>query len=216
MTRLFFGIALATLACAVPALAGTVSIAVSSTDGKPAADAVVALVPDVAGPLPASRVPLEAIIDQRHETFIPLVSVIRKGGRVVFTNNDTTMHQVYSFAAIKQFEFEIDQGQHSAPVVFAQSGVAAIGCNIHDQMIAYVYVGDTPWTALTDAKGQARFADVPSGAYHANVWHPRLAPGKPAPSEPVAVSGPDIALAVQISLLAGPPPGMKRMHMGNY
>src|SRR5580658_4530361 len=130
MTRLFFGIALATLACAVPAFAGTMSIAVSNMDGKPAADAVVARVPDVAGPLPASHVPLEAIIDQRHETFLPLVSVIRKGGHVVFTNNDTTMHQVYSFSAIKQFQFVIAQGQVSQPLEFPQSGIAAIGCNI--------------------------------------------------------------------------------------
>ena len=84
------------------------------------------------------------MIDQRNETFLPLVTIVRKGGQVIFTNNDTTMHQVYSFSPIKQFDFEIDEGRHSEPVVFDKPGVASIGCNIHDHMITYVYVADTP------------------------------------------------------------------------
>jgi plastocyanin len=216
MTRQVFGPILALLFCAVPAYAASVSVAVSDTNGRPAFQAVVVLVADSTGVLPASRVPAEAIIDQRHETFIPLVSLIRKGGRAIFTNNDTTMHQVYSFSPIKQFEFEIDQGQRSEPVVFDKAGVASIGCNIHDQMITYVYVADSPFAALTDAGGHAQFADVPAGAYHVDVWHPQLMPGKPAPSQALVVSAASVTLAVQLPLLVAPMSGMKHMHMGNY
>jgi plastocyanin len=201
---------------ASPALAGSVSVTVADTNGIPAANAVVELVSDVHAELPASRVAGEAIIDQRHETFIPLVSLIRKGGHVVFTNNDTTKHQVYSFSAIKQFEFEIGQGQRSVPVVFDAPGVSAIGCNIHDQMITYVYVAASPFAAMTDAKGRVEFDDVPAGAYHANVWHPQLTPGKPAPSQAVAVSTAPVAIAIPVSLMAVSMSGMKHMHMGKY
>jgi plastocyanin len=199
------------------ACAATFDVDVSGTDGKPAADAVVELVPE--GPqaaAPVSHVPLEGIIDQREEMFIPLVTIVRKGGHVVFTNNDTTMHQVYSFSQIKQFEFEIDQGQRSAPVTFDQAGVAAIGCNIHDQMITYVYVAETPWVARTDAKGRAQIADVPPGAYRASIWHPQLAPGHALPVEAVTVAGSNARLTVAIPLLPGDPPGKKRMHMQSY
>ncbi|HEY2034605.1 MAG TPA: hypothetical protein VGH02_13045 [Rhizomicrobium sp.] len=214
MTRA--ALVLAFALAASPALAGGVYVTVEDADGKPVADAVVELVSDTHAELPASHVPGEAIIDQRHETFIPLVSLIRRGGHVVFTNNDTTKHQVYSFSAIKQFEFEIDQGEHSAPVTFDTPGVSAIGCNIHDQMITYVYVADSPFAAATDAKGRVQFDSVPAGAYHAHVWHSQLAPGKPAPSRAVAVSTAPVTLAIPVSLMAVSMSGMKHMHMGKY
>lgn len=203
--------------CAVsPAFAAGVSITVDDTKGRPAAGAIVELVSDTHADLPASRVPAEAIIDQRRETFIPLVSLVRKGGQVVFTNNDATMHQVYSFSPIKQFQFEIDQGERSKPVVFGQSGVASIGCNIHDQMIAYVYVADSPFAAMTDTKGYVTFQDVPAGAYHAAVWHPQAMPGRPFAPQPVAVANSPVALTLQIPLVPGAAPGTRPMHMGRY
>lgn len=197
-----------------PAFAGALNIAVTDSDGKPAADAVVELVPDAPRPEPASRVPLQAVIDQRHETFIPLVSLIRKGGHVTFTNNDTTMHEVYSFSTIKQFEFEIDEGQRSEPVVFGLPGVAAIGCNIHDQMITYVYVAGSPFAAVTNASGDAVFSDIPAGSYHAHIWHPRLPPGEHAPSYAISVS--DAGQSATFSLKLMPPPAKRPMHMGGY
>jgi len=216
MTPQILGPVLAALFCALPACAASVRVEVTDTNGNSAYQAVVVLVADSIDAVPTSRVPADAIIDQRHETFIPLVSLIRRGGHVTFTNNDTTMHQVYSFSPIKQFEFEIDQGQRSEPVLFDKAGVASIGCNIHDQMITYVYVADSPFAALTNAGGQAQFSDVPAGAYHVTVWHPQLPPGKPAPSQPLQVSGVSTALAIRLPLLAAPMPGMKHMHMGNY
>src|ERR1041384_351891 len=103
---------LGVLVAAAPAAAANVDIQISDPAGHPAANAVVALTPQ-SGPSQASHLPTEAIVDQRHETFIPLVTLIRKGGHVIFTNDDTTMHQVYSFSPIKQFEFEMDEGHRS-------------------------------------------------------------------------------------------------------
>ena len=48
--------------------------------------------------------------------------------------------------------------------------VVAIGCNIHDQMSAYLVVVDTPYFALA-ANGQAELAGLPEGAYEVRVWH---------------------------------------------
>lgn len=190
-----------------------VTIAVNDGHGKPAVNAVVELTADGPEPAADNQVPAKTIIDQRHETFLPLVSLIRKGGEVVFTNNDTTMHQVYSFSAIRQFQFEIDQGQHSQPVVFDKAGVASIGCNIHDQMITYVYVAASTHAAIVDASGRATFT-VASGAYHATVWHPQLSPGSAMPQQAIAVAAAPISAAFSLSLL--PPPRMQAMHMGHY
>lgn len=203
---------LAILLAGAPARAGTVGVDISDQQGRPAPNAVVALISQ-AGSATTGHLPAEAIIDQRRETFIPLVTILRKGGHVIFTNNDTTMHQVYSFSPIKQFEFELDQGRRSEPVVFDRPGVAAIGCNIHDRMITYVYVADTPWTALTDSKGHAHFSDVPSGSYRIEAWHPQLLAGRPTPSAALAVNG-TTKFALAVPLLADAP--AKHMHMGSY
>ena len=195
------------------AFAATLSVQVSDSAGRPAPDAVVSVVPDDNRQLP-SHLPVKSIIDQRHETFIPLVVVVRKGGSVVFTNNDVTTHHVYSFSPIKQFEFLMPKGQVSSPLVFDQPGVAAIGCNIHDQMIAYVYVGDSPFAALTDLTGEATITDLPTGHYRVEVWHPALAPGSKAPSGALAIGEGNAKLKLEIPVaIQAVAHGMKPMHM---
>lgn len=200
---------------ATSATAATVDVAVTDANGKPAANAVVALVADAAPP-PASHVAARVVIDQQHETFLPLVVVVRKGGEAVFTNNDTTMHQVYSFSPVKQFQFEIDRGQVSKPVVFDKPGVAAIGCNIHDNMVAYVFVADAPFAAVTDAQGRAQIRDVPDGAWHATTWHPQLRVGKQPAPVALAVSGQQTKLSLTLALSGTPMAGMGRMHKSDY
>jgi plastocyanin len=217
MTRLILPAAcVAALLLCGPSLGATVEVSIAGTDGKPAENAVVELSPvDASATLPATHVPAEGIIDQRDEMFMPLVTVIRKGGHIVFTNNDRTMHQAYSFSSIKQFELEIDEGEHSKPVVFDQPGVAAIGCNIHDQMITFVYVAATPWVALTDADGHAHI-DVPPGAYRAAIWDPQSVPGRSPPPQNLAVTASGAKLAVVIPLLAGDMPVKKHKHTQTY
>jgi plastocyanin len=189
------------------ASAGELLSQISDDEGKPVADAVVALTP-ADGSAPDSAEPAlwenlrSGVIDQREETFIPYVEIIGRGGSVVFRNNDTPRHHVYSFSPIKSFEFVLKPGESSLPVQFDKPGVAAIGCNIHDDMIAYVYVSDTPWVALTDQSGRARIAALPAGAYIARIWHPALRPGRPAPAQPIAIfDGAPTTLAAALELL---------------
>jgi plastocyanin len=203
---LCIGAVASALACST-ASGATVRVTVTDGNGKPAANAVVTLASDAASS--SSHVPARSVIDQQHEMFLPLVVVVRKGGEVVFTNNDATMHQVYSFSPIKQFQFEIDKAQVSKPVVFDRAGVAAIGCNIHDNMVAYVFVADTPYAAVTGDKGVAELRDVPDGAWRASVWHPQARIGKQPPPAALTVAG-DTKLAMKLSLSA--PPAMSRMH----
>lgn len=205
--------ALITALCSacISAAAATVTIAVSDASGHAVANAVVSLSPDGSGQT-ISHLPDKAIIDQRQETFIPLVVVVRRGGSVVFTNHDTTMHQVYSFAPIKQFQFVIKEGDVSDPVVFDTPGVAAIGCNIHDQMIAYVYVADAPFAAITDEGGHAVIPDVPDGSYRVATWHPQLPIGQAEPVTALKAAG-DSTLPITLPFDVMPMRSMKHMHM---
>ena len=199
------------------ASAATVEVAITGTDGRPAAQAVTELFPETQPiALPASRLPSEAIVDQRDETFIPLVTIIRRGGHVSFRNSDHTMHQVYSFSNIKQFAFEVDKGQTSALVAFDRPGVAAIGCNIHDQMVTFVYVADTPWAVSADTNGRAEIRDVPPGHYRVSVWDPQIMPGYHPEAASLQVTNNGAKLSLSIPLLSAGKPGMKHSHTKNY
>ena len=211
--KIFCSLAILGAIAGTAASADTVDVIVTDSGGAPAPNAVVSLVPDDATAVVASHVPEESIIDQRRETFLPLVVAVRKGGKVVFTNNDVTMHQVYSFSPIRQFQFEIDKGQVSKPVVFDKAGVAAIGCNIHDNMVAYVYVTDAPFASITDAGGHAEIQDVPEGRYLASVWHAQSRISRKVAPTPLTVSNARVKLSLSMALMAMP---AMKMHKSDY
>jgi len=204
------------LASSEGAVATNFTADVVDQNGRPVANAVVMLVPDTKSSMPAAstRLATEKTIDQRNETFLPLVTIVPKGGRISFANNDQTTHQVYSFSAIKQFEITLARGEKSPPIVFDNAGVAALGCNIHDHMIAYAFVAESPWTALADADGRATIADVPNGNYQAQVWHPKFPPGRELPSLHASLSGDTTRLTVTVKLISSAP--TSRSHAGSY
>jgi hypothetical protein len=64
-------------------------------------------------------------------------------------------------------------------VVFDQPGIVTLGCNIHDNMLAYVVVTDSPFFGRTDAKGEWVLRNAAPGGYRIKLWHPQLKePGK--------------------------------------
>jgi len=196
----------AAFAASATACAASLAVQVVDTAGRPVANAVVSLTASAAsggsGRAPAPVAPAQQIIDQRDETFLPLVTLIRIGDQVVFRNSDITRHHVYSFSPIKQFQYVINVGDQSPPIGFDKAGVAAIGCNIHDHMVAYVYVADTPWHTLTGTDGRGTIADLPTGTYTASLWHPRLRPGSKAPTQSVEITAAPTELPFTVALLS--------------
>lgn len=206
-------VTIATLLFVGPAAASSLDAKVVDASGHPVASAVVSLTPPPDAPA-APALPAQAVINQNFETFLPLVTILPTGGSVTFRNSDKTMHQVYSFSAIKRFAFEVDVGATSPAVVFDKPGTAAIGCNIHDQMITYVVVTDNPYTKLSGEHGAVRFDNLAPGHYTAQVWHADLAPGaKPAIGE-VDVGDGESTLSLVIGLM--PKPMASMSHMGAY
>lgn len=144
-------------------------ILVQDSAGQPVADAVVYAEP-LSGPVIAKNMTAE--IQQKDKKFIPLVTVVQTGTSVFFPNNDTVRHHAYSFSPTKPFELKLYSGKPSTPIVFDKAGTVVIGCNIHDQMVAYVQVVSTPFFAKTDANGQAQLPPAtPTGKYTLKTWH---------------------------------------------
>jgi plastocyanin len=160
---------------ALPARAeGTVRVLTTDGAGKPVADAVAYLVSlDSPAPVHPPDRPVEII--QRDQEFSPYVTPIVVGTRVVFPNRDTVQHHVYSVSPAKKFEIPLYIGDSSATILFDREGAVTLGCNIHDWMVAYVFVLSTPYFAKTGADGTADITGLPPGRYRLEVWHPRLA-----------------------------------------
>jgi len=175
---------------------GPVEATVADEKGKPVEDAVVSLMP--LGTAPAAPAPPTAIMDQHDKEFVPYVLPVYLGTRVTFPNRDNIRHHVYSFSSAKKFELPLYIGTPAAPVVFDKPGVVALGCNIHDWMLAYIYVLTTPFFAKTAADGKARLEGLAPGAYEARVWHPRLRGETEKTGKPVPLAAGE---AAQVSLV---------------
>ena len=106
-------------------------------------------------------------MDQVDQRFVPHVLVVQTGTEVDFPNSDVVAHHVYSFSHPNHFKLPIYKGRAHPPVQFEESGVVVLGCNIHDHMLAYIVVVDTPSFAKTNDDGVALDARV-------SIWSPRI------------------------------------------
>jgi len=175
---------LATLLAAGGARAATLLAAVRDDSGRPVRDAVVLAMPLDGSP---GGKPTREIIDQIDKEFVPYVKPILVGSSVSFPNRDKLRHHVYSVSPAKPFELPLYAGTPSSAVLFDKPGVVTLGCNIHDWMIAYVYVAETPHFAVSAHDGSARIANLPSGRYAVRIWHPEMTVAESSTVQQIAV-----------------------------
>ena len=185
---------------AASAQAADVQVQVQDASGRSVADAVVFLESEQARRQVRPVAGLE--MAQNHKQFVPQVLIVPVGSEVRFPNHDTVRHHVYSFSPAKKFELKLYAGTPAQPVRFEQSGVVVLGCNIHDQMVGWVLVLDTPYYTQTSASGQAALSTVPAGRYRLRTWHARLPAGAPVPEQALEVSASGATALVRLAELA--------------
>ena len=169
-------VALSVLVWLLPGAAAAAEIRVRIDDGRRGlSDAVVSLHSSAAK---SAVRPRPARMDQRGSQFTPRVLTVQAGSAVTFPNSDNIRHNVYSFSPAKRFELPLYSGHAAPPLRFDVPGVVALGCNIHDWMVGYIVVLDTPYSAITDAGGNVTL-QAPAGDYSLQVWHPQLPAGTP-------------------------------------
>ncbi len=170
---------------ALPLRAGTLVVDVLQGSGLPLADAVVFLESPQARR--QVRPLMKAEMGQAGKQFVPQVLVVTTGTEVDFPNRDTVRHHVYSFSSVKKFELKLYIGTPTQPVLFDQPGIAVLGCNIHDQMVGWIVIVDTPYFGRTAAQGQVVLDKLPPGNYRLRSWHPGLPVGAAALDQAVTV-----------------------------
>lgn len=184
------------------ASANSISVRVIDSKGSPIDEAVVYAEPLSAKPL---ATPATAAIEQRGKRFIPLVTVVQTGAAISFPNNDKVRHHVYSFSPAKKFELKLYSGVPANPVVFDKAGTVTLGCNIHDFMLAFVQVVDTPYFGKTDGNGNS-ILELPPGDYRLKTWHYALAKENEPVEQKLAVSEKNLSINVVLELKPFPLP----------
>ena len=185
---------LAAVATVLPLSAATIDVQVADAAGKPVENAVVYAVP--ATPIPVGR--KVAVMDQKDRNFVPHVLPVQTGTWVEFPNSDNIRHQVYSVSPARRFQLPLYIGKPAIPIQFNTAGVVAIGCNIHEQMSAYIVIVDTPYFATAE-RGRAQLMDLTAGQYTLRVWYPGMR-AEPKPQS-LAVGAGD-ALKVSFTVAA--------------
>jgi plastocyanin len=157
---------------ATAASGATLTMTLTDQEGNAVDDAVL-YVSAVDGKQTAT-VPMQVNVDQVDEMFVPHVRAITTGSSISFPNSDHIRHHVYSFSEARTFELPLYIGIPAEPLMFDKAGLVTLGCNIHDHMLGYVLVLDTPYFAEVVA-GSATIANLPTGQWAIEIWHPRLA-----------------------------------------
>lgn len=180
---LAFSLLLASVAASTAASAADLSITVLDRQGQPLADAVVMVDSTMAGPRPTP--PAEVMIAQERLRFVPAVSIVAPGTRIVFSNKDSFDHHVIA-GLMGPGGVYLDPGQNiqlrlsgrsgnrtpgSETRSFNQSGPYLLGCHLHGSMRGHLYVADSPWAKLSGGDGKLVIEGLPEGPAKVRVWH---------------------------------------------
>ena len=196
--RLLLGLSILCRLAATPAAAAVVDVHVLGSDGKVLPEAVVFLESREAK---TTARPVSGVeVEQVERRFTRRVTVVTAGSELRFPNRDKVRHHVYSFSPTKTFELKLYSGTPSNPVLFDKPGIAVLGCNIHDRMVAWVVVVETPYYAQSDAHGALRLDNVPPGSYRLRSWHPGLPPGAAATDEALVLTAAGATLSLKLPL----------------
>lgn len=168
-------------------IAGQVHALVKDNEGEIVEDAVVTAIPVDINSIPKQK-NNKQIVDQIDKEFLPFIKVVYVNTLINFPNKDDIRHHVYSFSGAKTFNLPLYSGSNAPHVLMDKPGIVMLGCNIHDWMIGYIYVSNTPYFAKTGQKDIALITDIPAGEYTLRVWHPRMIVDEESTSKRVKIS----------------------------
>jgi plastocyanin len=202
ITKLFNSQTLLGFSCVVfmalqHAYAADISVEVRDSKGKLLSDAV-AYVESSKTANPAANKTFE--IEQKGRQFNPQVSVVQAGTQIHFPNKDKVRHHVYSFSPAKKFELKLYSGVPANPVLFDKAGTVVLGCNIHDTMLAYIHIVDTPYFAKTDANGIAKLSNLPEDSYELKVWHYALQDENKPAQQAITIKSTNQPVVIQLDI----------------
>ena len=153
--------------------AGSITGKVKVSRARRSADVVVFL-----SDVPGSYKPPEnhPKLDQKSLNFVPHILPVVKGTTVDFANSDNVKHNVYSPSKTKKFNLGTYGSGIVKQVTFDKEGEAALACNVHAEMSAYIVILPNPYFTKTGNDGRFTIANIPPGQYTLKTWHEKKRP----------------------------------------
>src|SRR3546814_8186708 len=92
-------------------------------------------------------------------------------GEIDVVNTDPVLHNTHGFYG-RRTAFNLalpNQGQR-IKADLTRPGLVRVECDAHGWMLAWIYVADSPYYALTGEDGSFSLTDVPPGDYTLVTW----------------------------------------------
>jgi plastocyanin len=150
------------------AAAGTIKGRVEATPAKYLEETVI-YIKQANGPFKTKK----AEVDQKGMKFIPHVLTITAGDTVHFLNHDGVDHNVFS-PDNETFNLGMIKANAVSSYTFKNAGTYSLLCSVHPEMLGFVFVGQNPFAAAVDAKGNFKIEHVPAGIYQLIIWNSHL------------------------------------------
>jgi hypothetical protein len=122
-------------------------------------------------------VPTEAkFLDQKGCEYVPYVSGIQVGQKLMVKNSDPIMHNIHlaPLDPSGNKEKNLAQMGGAAPLDFTLTKpevLARFKCDVHNWMFAYVGAVEHSFYAVTDKDGNFTIKNVPKGSYTVEAYH---------------------------------------------
>lgn len=105
--------------------------------------------------------------------FAPHVSVMQVDSDLEISNLDPILHTA------KALQPQVNVGLYPGRAVRRGIGSPVLGplkitCEVHPWMLAYVFLTDNAYYAVTDLHGEYQIEGVPPGKYRLKIWHELL------------------------------------------
>jgi len=116
-------------------------------------------------------------VKQMGKRFVPAVSVVQVGTRVLFPNEDLVLHNVFSPTPGDAFDLGgVPAGERPSPVVLLKAGHVEVFCNIHPGMRADILVVPNSYWTRVRPDGSFQISGVPVGTHRVALWGPAIKP----------------------------------------
>ena len=103
--------------------------------------------------------------------FEPHVQVVPVRSKVVIINSDPVLHNTHGFLG-KPTVFNVAMPRKGMRVErpLRRPGLVRVECDAHGWMLAWIYVADSPYYAVSGSNGAFAITDVPPGKYVLHTW----------------------------------------------
>jgi len=157
--------------------------------------------------------PAAGQMKSEQKRFTPRVVIVRPNATVQFPNADSIYHNAFSVSGANRFDLGLYRSGASREKKFEDTGLVRVYCNIHPQMIGFVMVLDSGFTAVTGPDGAFRFEGVPHGALILKAWHEESGETQ----TPVTVDGgPGAPLMIKLDVTGFKPAPHKNKYGKDY